>query len=470
MSLRLRLTLFYMSLLSGVVVLLSIVMYTMINVVMVNQIDGILQNSADSIMDHMLINQDGSLSIETWHLSTYRLAEYQVWSDEGELLFTSDPGNLLNGSMVVENSIGEEVVYQRTTVEGNSYRSISLPLKVNGEVYGWLQVSISLMEMQETQRTLQLIIAFIALLALTVSGVAGWLVTGKVLDPLVSMVQITKNISSTEDLSLRLPVPAGRVDEVGQLGLTFNKTLARLERLFSTQRRFLADVSHELRTPLTVIKGNLGLMRLIHDFDQEALDSVESEVDRLTRLVNDLLLMAQAEVGELPLSVAPVEIDDLLFEVFEQLKVFSDGGHDIGVTDIEPVIINGDRDRIKQVLLNLGVNAVNHTPKGTQIQLGMRTQKNWVAITVSDTGPGIPKGEIGRLFERFHRGNKSRTRNQKKDSFGLGLPIAYWIVRSHGGRIEVHSEIDVGTTFTVWLPKSQADVPTRPLEKPPDKL
>jgi signal transduction histidine kinase len=234
--------------------------------------------------------------------------------------------------------------------------------------------------------------------------------------------------------------------------------------LFNAQRRFLADVSHELRTPLTVIKGNVGLMRIMHVFDEESLDSIESEVDRLTRLVGDLLLMAQAETGQLPLMLLSVEVDDLLFEVFEQMKVLSKGAHEIRIGNIEPAIVTGDRDRLKQVLLNLGSNAIKFTPEGGQILLSLYVRKNWVQILVSDEGPGIPKSEINQLFERFYRGDKSRSRSEKDVGFGLGLPIAYWIVRNHGGRIDVETEVGTGTTFSVWLPLSQTEIPTRPLD------
>jgi signal transduction histidine kinase len=240
-----------------------------------------------------------------------------------------------------------------------------------------------------------------------------------------------------------------------------------LERLFNAQRRFLADVSHELRTPLTVIKGNVGLMRIMRTFDEESLNSIESEVDRLTRLVGDLLLMAQAETGRLPLLMKPVEVDDLLFEVFEQMKVLSKGEQEIRIGNIEPAIVTGDRDRLKQVLLNLGSNAIKFSPEGGEILLSLFVREDWVQILVSDEGPGIQKSEIGQLFERFYRGDKSRNRTKKDVGFGLGLPIAYWIVRNHGGRIDVETEVGKGTTFSVWLPLSQAEIPTRPLR---DKL
>jgi signal transduction histidine kinase len=161
----------------------------------------------------------------------------------------------------------------------------------------------------------------------------------------------------------------------------------------------------------------------------------------------------------------PVELDELVFEVFDQMKVLSGGRHLIKIDDIRPVMVTGDRDRLKQVLLNLGSNAIKFTNEGGKISLNLSVSGNWVEVDVIDHGPGIPKDELRYIFERFYRGDKSRTRSRTDVGFGLGLPIAYWIVRNHGGRIDVESTEGVGTTFSVWLPISQADVPTRPLRE-----
>jgi signal transduction histidine kinase len=149
------------------------------------------------------------------------------------------------------------------------------------------------------------------------------------------------------------------------------------------------------------------------------------------------------------------------------MKVLSKGEQEIRIGNIEPAIVTGDRDRLKQVLLNLGSNAIKFSPEGGEILLSLFVREDWVQILVSDEGPGIQKSEIGQLFERFYRGDKSRNRTKKDVEFGLGLPIAYWIVRNHGGRIDVETEVGKGTTFSVWLPLSQAEIPTRPLR---DKL
>lgn len=464
MTLRLRLTLLYASLLCIVVFLLGIVMYTMLYIIMISQVDSLLNYSADQALEALYVTPDGAIGFEADEFDAYNLTEFQVWSNEGTLLVSSEPESSLNEVWEPETVEQDRPDFRNTSVDDISYRLLTLPLEANDELYGWLQVGMPLTEMQETQDVLQLVISLVIIFAIFTSGFIGWFVVGKGLEPLTNMADISQSITSTDDLSLRLPVESGRVDEIRQLGLTFNKTLARLERIFKIQRQFLADVSHELRTPLTVIKGNVGLMRLLHEFDQEALDSVESEVDRLTRLVGDLLLVTQAETGRLPLVMDPVEIDDLLFEVFEQMKVLSDGKHDIKILNIEPTIVTGDRDRLKQVFLNLGFNAIKYTPAGKRISLSIEVGGDWVQIKFSDEGRGIPKAEVGRLFDRFYRGDKSRKRVDKEGGFGLGLPIAYWIVRSHGGRIDVETEVDEGTTFTVWLPNAQADIPTRPLK------
>jgi signal transduction histidine kinase len=233
----------------------------------------------------------------------------------------------------------------------------------------------------------------------------------------------------------------------------FNQTLGRLEQLFQQQNRFLTDVGHELRTPLTVIKGNASLMRRIKIADTESLDSISNEVDRLTRMVNGLLLLAKAESGKLPLDRRLVELDSLLFEIVNDMKVISGDRLIFRFADVDQILICGDRDRLKQVWVNLIGNAVNHTPDGGEIIIGMKKMEdNRTCIYVKDTGSGIPPEDLPHVFERFYRAEKSRTRSGSSKGFGLGLSIAYWIVHHHGGQIEAESKEGEGAKFTVWLP------------------
>ncbi|MBG0785821.1 MAG: HAMP domain-containing histidine kinase [Anaerolineaceae bacterium] len=464
MSLRLRLTIIYTTLLSGVVLLLSIVVYSMVSVVVTNQVDAELEQSANQIIDTMRADAAGEMIVAVQDLNLPSTMYYQVWSLQNQLLNASENAGSFEAPM--DSTYPEKMAaptYKDVQIQTEPFRVLTVPLTVEGQVNGWLQVGIQIFDLRYTQRLLIFVLSIAALFSIIVGGVVGWMVTGQALEPLETMAEVTRQITSTDDLSKRIPVVTGSNDEINELVLSFNQTLVRLERLFNSQRRFLADVSHELRTPLTVIKGNVGLMRMMNEVDDESLSSIEAEVDRLTRLVGDLLLMAQAETGRMPLTFEPVEIDELVFEVFEQMKTLSGGKHDIRIKNIEPAIVSGDRDRLKQVLLNIGSNAVKFTPEGQQIWFNLAVSGNWVQIEVVDRGPGISKEEIQHIFERFYRGDKSRTRSQKDVGFGLGLPIAYWIVRNHGGRIDVDSKVGDGTVFTIWLPISLAEIPTRPL-------
>jgi two-component system OmpR family sensor kinase len=289
-------------------------------------------------------------------------------------------------------------------------------------------------------------------IAIIAAGLAAWISSRQALHPLDNVTTTALQITSADDLSRRIPYTGSSKDEVGQLVAAFNQTLSRLENLFSTQRRFLADVGHELRTPLTVIKGNVGLMRKIREFDEESLETIEDEVDRLTRMVGDLLLLAQAESGKIPMANDTVELDTLLLEVMNQMQVLAHDRIKITLGNIDQVLVCGDRDRLKQVIVNLIGNSINYTPKGGEVLVGLGKVSDMAQLTVTDNGPGIPAEDLPHIFERFYRGEKSRTRQKDGKGFGLGLSIAYWIVRNHGGRIEVNSVVGQGTTFCVWLP------------------
>jgi signal transduction histidine kinase len=241
----------------------------------------------------------------------------------------------------------------------------------------------------------------------------------------------------------------GRTDEIGDLAQAFNQTLERLERLFQAQQRLMADVSHELRTPLTAVRGNIDLMQHMGETDPASLATIQEEVDRMARLVGDLLLLARADSGGLPLHMKPIELDNLLFEVYRRVRVLSKTVH-VVVTDIDQVRVRGDADRLKQLFINLVHNAIKFTPDGGEVRLSLSKTEFWARIVITDTGIGIPDEDLPHIFERFYRVDKARSRSQ--GGSGLGLSIAKWIVEAHGGEIYVTSEVGQGTTFAIALP------------------
>ncbi len=381
----------------------------------------------------------------------------QVWGRNNELQATSPNISAYKKSLDPAGLLSGKPIFHNVSIENARLRVLSVPLNLSDRWVATLQVGSSLSFVDATLRVLSVVLIIGVLLSMLFASFAGWISTRQALISLDAVTQTALQITRADDLSRRIPYNGPPKDEVGQLINAFNQTLERLEKLFNTQRRFLADVGHELRTPLTVIKGNVDLMRRMENADIESLDSIESEVDRLTRLVGDLLLLAQAESSKLPLVYRLVELDSLLLEVFQQMQILARGKLSIKLGEFDQMSVCGDPDRLKQVLVNLIGNAIKYTPAGGEVIVSLGKEDKRARITISDTGPGIPVEDLPYIFERFYRGEKSRTRSRDGKGFGLGLSIAYWIVQNHGGQIEVANRVPAGTTFCVWLPLAEGE-------------
>jgi signal transduction histidine kinase len=347
-------------------------------------------------------------------------------------------------------------VYRENTINGFHLRVLTVPLQLGTHRIAILQVATSLTVVDSARANLINVLFFSAALAVALAALGSWLVLGRSLAPLGTITETAQAINRADDLSRRIPYNGPASDEIGSLIESFNQTLERLENLFTSQQRFLADVSHELRTPLTVIKGNVDLMRRMKQLDEESLTSIDQEAGRLTRLVGGLILLIQAESGKLALNLKPVELDTLLLEVYHEMRILAGNNVRLKLADIDQVQVNGDRDRLKQVLLNLVGNAIQYTPQGGDVILSLAIIGEQVRIIVRDTGPGIPAEDLPYIFERFYRAEKSRTRT-RTSGFGLGLSIVQWIVENHGGTIKVESKEGEGTTFAIWLPLLMAE-------------
>jgi two-component system, OmpR family, sensor kinase len=454
MSLRLRLTLLYTTLLGGVLLLFGALVYVLVSLILLDQIDNALSQATDSLISQMRVNIAGQ--VDPRSIVILQSADnllYQIWGTDDSLQVAHPPG--LQSPLDPAGQLTGEPVYHSILSQSIHRRVLTVPLRTEQGLIGVLQVAMDLKMVDITQRTLASVLILLTILAMGLSGLAAWLITRQALAPLATVTQVATQITKADDLSRRIPVTSTRSDEVGQLIQAFNQTLERLEQLFNGQKRFLADVSHELRTPLTVIKGNVGLMRKIGEMDEESMSSIEAEVDRLTRLVGDLLLINQAEAGKLPLDKRPVELDTVLLEVFQQMRGLAGERVTLRLVEIDQVQVVGDRDRLKQVLFNLVGNALQYTPAGGTVSLALRKVGDRAQLIVTDTGSGIPAQDLPHIFERFYRSEKSRKRQSSSGGSGLGLSIAYWIVNNHDGTIEVTSQEGKGSTFCVWLPLSQ---------------
>lgn len=272
----------------------------------------------------------------------------------------------------------------------------------------------------------------------------------RALRPLDQIVDVANQITTADDLSRRIPVSGGdQTDEIGRLTIVLNRLISRLERLFLTQQRLLADVSHELRTPLTAIGGTIDVIRRTGEADRESLNAIDDETTRMSRLVSDLLTLARAEAGGLPIQRKVLDIDRVFLKAYEQVSM-TNKSVPVILEEVEPVKVIGDADRLTQLFLNLMTNAVKYSNVGDRVRVALREIGDAAVITVMDAGIGIPAEDLEHIFDRFYRVNKARTR--ERGGSGLGLAIAKSIVDAHGGSILAESTVGVGSTFTVTIP------------------
>ncbi len=316
----------------------------------------------------------------------------------------------------------------------------------NGEV-AIVQVARVTEGVVDPVNTLLVILAAEGVVATILAVGAGiWLSRGAV-RPLQRVIDVAADIQASD---LRQRIHAERQPaEVQKLADTFDAMLERLEKAFQEQQHFIMDVSHELRTPLTVLKGNIDVMLMDKNLDAESREQYErmsNEVSRLIRLTSNLLYMAGADAGREP-ERRPLELDVVCLEVIRQSR---DLRHDVklSIGREDQVRVLGDRDQIKQMVLNLVENALKYTPAGGQVTLSVYKNGSDAQVKVEDTGPGIPPDILPNIFQRFYRGNQ----RGMMGGTGLGLAIAERIARSHGGSIDVWTEVGKGSAFTVKLP------------------
>jgi len=335
-------------------------------------------------------------------------------------------------------------------------RVLIQPVIKAGTVTNLVRVGMSLENMLKTRRRFLLIMAALLPLGLLLAGGGGWLLAHRALRPVDRMTRTARQISARQ-LDQRLQ-ESGNDDELDRLAKTLNSMLDRLNATIDQMRQFSADASHELQTPLTILKGEMEVAlrspRSPAEY-QHVLQSGLEEIDRINRLVEGLLMLARADAGVLRMDFQPVTLNDLLQEICEQMKTIADDrAIDLQLDMPTPVDVDGDREHLRRLLLNLIDNAIKYTPSGGSVKITLQPEKSGATVAVSDTGIGLSPAEQKQIFNRFHRSTETRARNVK--GVGLGLNIVHSIVAAHGGHIHVESAPGQGSTFAVCLPTRAA--------------
>lgn len=499
MTIRLRLTLWYTALLGATLILFSVLVYSLLATNLWSQVRQNVERQGNDIAvlvtgqllrtQRLLVIRESGFGFPELDLFTSG-AGAQVIDTNGDVYLQSNNLNNLNvpnyRSALPSISEGTPHFYYIKNNNGIPFIVYSTPLAT--EQFGVLGAVQIIQPIDSVENTLNQVSRYLILgtaLSLVLAAIVGALLAHRALASIGEIASAANSITRTRDLGRRLHI-AEQSNEVGQLAGTFNDMLDRIQKLFESQDRLIADVSHELRTPLTTIQGNVELLKRMvvspppqttiataskqpsaptqnptNELLQEALNEVEHESNRMSRMINDLLVLAQADSGALRLQWSAVEMDTLLLDLYRQAKRLADlrkgaDSLEIRLGNEDQALVWGDTERLRQIMLNLTDNAIKYTPAGGVITLSLHNEDAWVKIAVSDTGIGIHPDSQAHIFERFYRTDKARTR--KFGGSGLGLSIVQRIAQAHSGYVTVESELQKGSTFTLWLPEYREEI------------
>ncbi len=370
----------------------------------------------------------------------------------------------------LKNASQGKITFETTKALGEyPLRMITVPVIRRRHIINIVQVATSLEEVEEVLKTLLLILWITVPSALAVASLGGLFLANKALRPVDEITKTARMITS-KSLNQRIKLRKSK-DEIGRLAETFNDMISRLGRSFKQIRQFTADASHELRTPLTILKGEIevGLRRRRRPKEyKEILASNLEEVNHMSQIVDDLLFLSKADMGEVHLEKHRINLAKLVFEIHAQAQTIA-MAKDIRVhisNDVDGVVI-GDRLKVRQLLLNLVDNGVKYTPEGGEMKISLEKDDGRFKLRVIDNGIGIAPEDQPHIFDRFFRVDRARSR--EAGGSGLGLSICKWIVEAHGGQITVESDLGKGSIFTVTLPLASPHGDTTPSQTNPPR-
>ena len=424
------------------------------------EIDRMLIDESHEIINEALENPKNlSLQFEDFKEAVSKRKFYpfafRVLDGQGNIIYSSPnlkgilfpfskPPNISHKKFTAKNL--------RVPPKSSPFRLCTYYYREGGDVKYVVQIATYLRMMEKNTHNFRqnLIIAFFV--ALLFGSIGGWFLSRHSLRPIDKITETTKRITA-KNLRERLPLK-GTGDELDRLAITINDMIEGLENAFQKLSQFTGDAAHELRTPLAALKGEtevlLSRKRPLEEYREALVNNLE-RLDFLTRLVNDLLLLSRADESRENLHIEAIGLDELIRELWEAFNLVA-GQKNIQFTfdASEQVLIEGDRIKLQQVFSNLIDNAVKYTPSGGKIDLIIKPETDRVKIILNDTGIGIPAEDLSRIFDRFYRVDRSRSR--QSGGTGLGLSICRWIIKAHHGTITAESQVRQGSSFTVILP------------------
>lgn len=464
MPLRVRLTLWYGSALALVLIVFSVALYAITARDLRDAVDQSLEETATTAVRSLEERGFLPLTDEEALLSQFpeltRIDKFfQIFSPSGTITIRSP--NITRHEVPLSRKALETAFTGQKIFESAKYpnepplRLISVPIMYQGTLLYIVQVGTSMDWVGDTLHRFLILLMVAIPIALTVSLVGGWFLAGRALRPVDAITLAAQRITAG-DLSQRLSMPR-TPDEIGRLAATFNNMIGRLDASFRQIRQFTSDASHELRTPLTVMKGETDLVlrrpRPLEDY-QSVLESNLEEIDRMSRIVDELLFLSRADMGQIKMEALPVALESLVEDIHRQaLLLGQDRNIEVVLGTVMPVVVQGDDLRLRELLLNLVENAMKYSYPGGKVEISLLKSGREARLWVTDHGIGIAPADHQRIFDRFFRTDVARAHTKK--GTGLGLAICAWIADLHKGRVEVKSDLGQGSTFTVVLPLAQ---------------
>jgi two-component system, OmpR family, sensor kinase len=463
-SVRARLTIWYVGVLAAVLVAMSALTYVLLARSLYARVDHTLRTVLDiattSLSNDLSEGQDAGSAARS---TTVELSSpdqlLAIYDGGGRLLAEQGRDEELALTLPAIDTIPSSGERFETAVERDgddrhrlALRRVSVgPAGTNYVILAGHALDASDEELSSFRR----ILGYVVPIALCLAAAGGWLLAWKSLAPVVAMADRARRIG-TENVGEQLPVANPR-DELGRLAGTFNELLQRLGASLAQQRQFMADASHELRTPVATARAAASIaLQKPHRPEQDyrhAIQTIEQQTVRLSRIVEDMFTLARADAGNYPVHRAPMYLDEVIEEVVRAARILA-ATRSVTIEQrlVQGAEFCGDEELVKRLMGNLLGNAARYAPDGTAVVVELVQENGRYTITVNDAGPGIPPEMQAHIFERFYRGDAARSRPGADGGAGLGLALARWIARIHGGDVRLVRSSPAGSTFVAELP------------------
>ncbi|MFP6637819.1 MAG: heavy metal sensor histidine kinase [Nitrospinaceae bacterium] len=461
-SIRSRLTAWYVTLLGAILILFSIFLDYFLSKRLYESVDNSLAVSATVVATSARMRYRSPLPgldqifeqfLEVRNLNKF----YRIYDGSGNVGSRSSNINASQfplSQVAYADALKGKNTYETFLVDGeHPIRVITMPIIIEKKLANLVQVGTSLEAVQGTLKNLRILLFTAVPSVLVLAALFTRFMARRALKPISKIIQTARNIGQGRELSQRMPVLKIQ-DELGQLTLTFNEMMDRLENSFIQMRQFSSDASHELRTPLTVLKGQNELVlskpRELEEYQEVIVSNLE-EINYMSKILEDLFILSKSDENQILLNCKRMDLRDLVDEVCKHAEVLA-GEKDIRIiiACLESVEINGDKVRLRQMIWNILHNGIKYTQPRGELKVSLRDEGEFALLSIKDTGIGIPKNDLPSIFNRFYRVDKARSRDE--GGSGLGLSICKYIAEAHKGKIDVESKLSVGSCFKIRIP------------------